>query len=451
MPYRAFSQEWVTACANCLRDSDSYRLAGEHWHWPLLLVLVVPDAPDQLIYLDLQYGQCREARLGNATDIAHVPFILEASLTTWQHVLTGQVDPIVAIMRRQLLLKKGSLTTLAMHASAAKALIATVASVDTLFVLPSAHIATTVSHVAAPTTPALTIPFVTTSHKGLDYDSVPMRLWRKAKRFGIWNPEDIDFARDRTDWQGLDAEQRDLLLRLTGMFVAGEESVTLELLPLISTIAREGRLDEEMFLTTFLWEEAKHVDFFAHGFLRQIAPDAGDLTRYHSPAYKRMFYDALPHAMQALTVDHSPVAQIRASVTYNMIVEGVLAETGYEAYFAALSRNNLLPGLCHGITLLKRDESRHIAYGVFLLSRLIVADRSLWAVAEAQMNALFPIAMELISEIFTAYDVMPFGLHLDEFANIAITNFSRRMRHIEKAQFQSLHEVLQQTPDDDLP
>ena len=450
MPYRAFSQEWVDACANQLRGSNTYQLAGQHWHWPLLLVLVVPDAPDQLIYLDLQYGQCHEARLGNTTDIAHVPFILEASLTTWQQVLTSQVDPIVAIMRRQLLLKKGSLTTLAMHAAAAKALVATVASVDTLFVMPSADTATAVSLVEQPTTPSLAIPFVTTSRKGLDYESVPMRLWRKAKRFGIWNPEDIDFKRDRSDWQGLDATQRDLLLRLTGMFVAGEESVTLELLPLITTIAREGRLDEEMFLTTFLWEEAKHVDFFAHGFLRQIAPDAGDLTCYHSPAYKRMFYEELPQAMQALTTDHSPAALIRASVTYNMIVEGVLAETGYEAYFAALSRNNLLPGLCHGITLLKQDESRHIAYGVFLLSRLIAADHSLWAVAEARMNELFPIAMELISEIFTAYDVMPFSLQLDEFANIAITNFSRRMRHIEKAQYQSLTAVLQHTPDADL-
>jgi ribonucleoside-diphosphate reductase beta chain len=108
-----------------------------------------------------------------------------------------------------------------------------------------------------------------------------MRLWQKAKRLGVWNPADIDFSQDVADWQNLNATERDLLLRLTGMFVAGEESVTLDLLPLIMTIAREGRLEEEMFLTTFLWEEAKHVDFFANGFLKHIAPDAGDLTSYH--------------------------------------------------------------------------------------------------------------------------------------------------------------------------
>lgn len=283
--------------------------------------------------------------------------------------------------------------------------------------------------------------FASTSIAGLRNDIPPMRLWRKAKRLGIWNPEDIDFSRDRADWSRLDAEQKDLLLRLTGLFLAGEESVTLDLLPLIMTIAREGRLEEEMFLTTFLWEEAKHVDFFHNGFLRNIAPDAGDLSRYHTPAYRKIFYEELPGTMGALITDRSPAAQVRASATYNMVVEGVLAETGYEAYFTALQENDLLPGLREGVGHLKRDESRHIAYGVFLLSRLIAEDRSLWDVVEARMNELFPLAMEMINELFTAYDVVPFGLRLEDFAEIASTNFSRRMQRIERARGQTLDEV----------
>jgi ribonucleoside-diphosphate reductase beta chain len=283
--------------------------------------------------------------------------------------------------------------------------------------------------------------FVSTGPAGLRNDTPPMRLWRKAKRLGVWNPDDIDFRRDREDWSRLDAEQKDVLLRLTGLFLAGEESVTLDLLPLILTIAREGRLEEEMFLTTFLWEEAKHVDFFHNGFLRNVAPDAGDLSRYHTPAYRRIFYEELPRAMSALVADPSPAAQARASATYNMIVEGVLAETGYEAYFAALQANDLLPGLREGIAHLKRDESRHIAYGVFLLSRLIAEDRSLWDVVEGRMNELFPLAMEMIHEIFAAYEVVPFGFRLEDFAEIAVTNFGRRMQRIERARGQTLDEV----------
>ena len=102
--------------------------------------------------------------------------------------------------------------------------------------------------------------FATTTH-GLRRDAPAMRLYEKAKRLGIWNPSDIDLRRDRADWLALADDERDILLRLTAMFQAGEEAVTLDLLPLIMTIAAEGRIEEEMFLTTFLFEEAKHTDF----------------------------------------------------------------------------------------------------------------------------------------------------------------------------------------------
>src|SRR6266540_2741204 len=91
-------------------------------------------------------------------------------------------------------------------------------------------------------------------------DSFPMRLYEKAKRLGVWNPADLDFCQDRADWEAMNDERREATLRLTARFVAGEEAVTLDLLPLLVAIARQGRLEEEMFLTTFLFEEAKHTD-----------------------------------------------------------------------------------------------------------------------------------------------------------------------------------------------
>ncbi len=431
-----FSTAWIDACAHVINHNDAYRNAAVNWRWPLLLQVHHADNHATAIYLDLYQGSCRAARLATPADIAHAEFVLEASESTWRSVLSGQLDPIAGIMRRQLTLTKGSLTTLAMHGATAKALIAAISQPN----LPDITVATA----PAPTlmAPVAHQAFVTTSRHGLNNDSVPMRLWHKAKRLGVWNPADIDFTQDIADWQNLSPKERDLLLRLTGMFVAGEESVTLDLLPLIMTIAREGRLEEEMFLTTFLWEEAKHVDFFANGFLKHIAPDAGDLSHYHTPAYRSLFYEALPQAMHALSTDNSPAAQARASVTYNMIVEGVLAETGYEAYFAALARNNLMPGVRQGILYLKRDESRHIAYGVYLLSRLIAADPQIWPVIEQRMNQLMPVAMQIITEIFAAYDDMPFGLTFEEFSNIAMTNFGRRLQRIEKARDQVIDEYI---------
>jgi len=111
--------------------------------------------------------------------------------------------------------------------------------------------------------------FATTT-RGLDRNLPPMRLFEKAKRLGIWNPSDIDFSKDKADWAALKDDEKDLVLRLLAMFVAGEEAVTLDLLPLIQIIAKEGRVEEEMFLTSFLFEEAKHTDFFRR-FLDEVA------------------------------------------------------------------------------------------------------------------------------------------------------------------------------------
>ena len=60
----------------------------------------------------------------------------------------------------------------------------------------------------------------------------------------------IDLTQDKQDWQGLTKDEKDILMRLSALFQAGEEAVTLHLLPLILVIAQENRLEEEMFLTT---------------------------------------------------------------------------------------------------------------------------------------------------------------------------------------------------------
>jgi len=104
--------------------------------------------------------------------------------------------------------------------------------------------------------------FITTGTRGLRHDILPMRLYHKAKRLGVWDPRSIDFSQDKRDWQQLPEDIKEQLRGLIAGFQAGEESVTLDLLPLIMVIANEGRIEEEMFLTTFLWEEAKHTEFF---------------------------------------------------------------------------------------------------------------------------------------------------------------------------------------------
>lgn len=272
-------------------------------------------------------------------------------------------------------------------------------------------------------------------------DSFPLRLYDKAKRLGVWDPSDLDFRRDREQWLEFPDDERGALTQIASLFLAGEEGVTLDLLPLVLTIAREGRLEEELYLTTFLFEEGKHTQLFAR-FIDEVAGAPTDLERWHTPSYRTIFYDELPRSMNALLEDPSPAAQARAAVTYNMVVEGVLAETGYQVYHDALVERDLLPGLRQGLGYVKRDEARHIAYGVYLLSRLVAADAALWDVVAARMEELLPLALGFVQETYEPWgDVSPFGVERDTVLAWATTQFQKRFERIERARGKTLAEI----------
>src|SRR5712692_16548 len=270
--------------------------------------------------------------------------------------------------------------------------------------------------------------FATTSERGLRHDILPMRLYHKAKKLGVWDPRSIDFSQDRLDWQRCTDEEKETLLQLTSLFQAGEEGVSLDLLPLIMVVAQGGHIEEELYLTSFLWEEAKHTEFFRR-FLDEVAQHHGDLRQYHKPSYYQLFYETLPQTMHALLTDTSPKVLARASVTYNM-----------------LERNNIMPGLRLGVSYIKRDESRHLAYGVFLISRLVAQDRSLWPFIEEQMNALLIPALGVVTELYEGTEELgelPFGLKMEEYLSYATMQFSKRIARIERAREQTLEQLYQ--------
>ena len=272
-----------------------------------------------------------------------------------------------------------------------------------------------------------------TPTRGLNRDGVPMRLFEKAKRLGTWNPSDFDFTQDAADWKSLEEDEARYLKRLLTQFQAGEEAVTLDLLPLIGVIAREGRIEEEMFLTTFLWEEAKHVDFF-NRFFNQVWGGPPNDPSLMTPTYTKLFYEVLPETLCALNTDPSPAAQVRASVTYNMVIEGMLAETGYHIFYNILDERKILPNLRRGIGKIKLDESRHLAYGVYLIARLVAADEKLMEVFDEQMAMLLPMGTALIGEAFDEFgDNVPFGIKPEDYVNYSELQFGKRLDRVKRA------------------
>ena len=427
---RAFTAEWATAVQQEINADEEYRAAGRRWTGGLSLRLT-DSAEEGAVFLDLQAGECREARPADRADLERSRAIVVGPKTVWTRLLSGDLDPMLALASGRLSLEKGSLVSLLTHARGARALLQAAARASSA---RFGHRGTVESHEAGPTKHGSgERRYQTAGGRGLDHALLPMRLWHKAKKLGVWDPQDIDFSRDVEDWTELSRDERELILHLSALFQGGEEAVTIDLLPLIEVVAAEGRLEEEIYLTSFLFEEAKHVETFQR-FFGEVAPDHGDLSRFATPAWLRIFSAELPAALDRLREDRSPGAQAQAAVTYNMIVEGVLAETGYHAYHVMLERSRILPGMQLAMGLLKRDESRHIAYGLYLLSRLTAEHGDgAWKAIEAGMGRLLDPALAVIEEIFAAYEEVPFGLRQEEFTGYALDQFRHRLARLERA------------------
>jgi ribonucleoside-diphosphate reductase beta chain len=422
-----FSDPWARALKRELDRSEEFRRAAGGWQGRLVLERAAKPAaavgPPAAVALYLDDGVCREAGPATPEDRERATFVIAGRAEVWDRMLEGNSSPLTALLRGQLRLVKGSVAGLMPFAAAAEQLVRAAGRISAAAPEPPTEVA------AEPGA----MEFRSMRPGGIDFDSLPMQLWQKAKQLGIWDPRAIDFSVDRRDWLGLEELERDVLLRLAALFGAGEESVTRELLPLIRVIAREGRLEEEMFLAAFLWEEAKHVEAFRI-FFDEVAADTSDLSRFHTASYRRIFYDELPAAMSRLDTDPSPIALARASATYNMIVEGVLAETGYHVYHTILEGRGILPGMQRVVDHLQRDESRHLAYGVHLLSRLVAEHgEPVWLAIEARMDELLRPAVAIVEEVFALYERPPFGLESALFVEFATEQFGKRLARIERA------------------
>jgi ribonucleoside-diphosphate reductase beta chain len=204
----------------------------------------------------------------------------------------------------------------------------------------------------------------------------------------------------------------------------------------------EGRLGDEMYLTQFAFEEAKHTQVFRlwldavgitddlHGYLDEL------------PAYRQVFCEELPDSLNALTADPSPAAQVRASVVYNHVVEGMLALTGYHAWHKICVDRGILPGMQELVRRIGDDERRHMAWGTFTCRRHVAADDANWTVFETRMNELIPLALRVTEEGFALYgDEIPFDLSVDEFMQYSSDKGMRRFGTISSARGRPVEDI----------
>jgi ribonucleoside-diphosphate reductase beta chain len=268
---------------------------------------------------------------------------------------------------------------------------------------------------------------------GFHWDYLPMRLFVQGQE-KFWRPGDIDMTKDAEDWQEFEEPEREGALYLCASFIAGEEAVTEDIQPFMAAMAAEGRLEDEMYLTQFAFEEAKHTEAFRR-WLDAIGVTE-DLHRYveNNPGYRKLFYEALPRALDALLDDPSPAAQVRASVTYNHVIEGMLALTGYYAWNTICVQRDIAPGMQEIIRGISSDERRHMAWGTFTCRRHVAADDTNWQIVQDTMEELIPAGLELIQWPYTQFpEEFPLDVTEEELTQYAYDRGTRRLGTIESA------------------
>lgn len=283
----------------------------------------------------------------------------------------------------------------------------------------------------------------------INWNAPMYKLYEKAKK-NTWNPADIDFSQDVEDFQNLHDQERIAALPLVSSFSAGEEAVTLDILPMIYAMARQRRLEDTMFLTTFLHDEAKHTEMFSR-WQNAVGVADMDLSIFHSDSYKRLFYEELPEAMERLNTDDSPEAMIRAATVYNMIVEGTLAETGYYTFRQVFKRVGLLPGILQGIDYLNKDEGRHLQFGIYTIQRHVVGSEKNYKVFNDYMDELWPYAFGVVEYLTslaeqqkqTANFQSRLDIDSDKMKNYAKKQFDIRRSKVDRAKKYDSEEELE--------
>lgn len=283
-------------------------------------------------------------------------------------------------------------------------------------------------------------------HLQLDRESRGTRYYRNAVE-RHWDPFEVELERDivnlasflREDPQAADVF--DLLRQGIARFGAGEQAVTEDLAPLAVAL---DSVDDQLFITTQLYEEAKHTDFFDRYWREVIHTVEEDIGMdYSSPTDERWFNDAYDdlferneRAMHRLLDEPTPEDFANAYTHYHLVIEGILAQTGYFGMQRSFSAEHFpdlphLPGLYAGFSFIRQDEGRHVGFGMAKLKELVLESGVDPQLLDDTVTELLPLVNDITVDPDGQY--LERGVGPDELHRFASEKHVERMRQIRDA------------------
>ena len=267
----------------------------------------------------------------------------------------------------------------------------------------------------------------------LGYDEL-YALWERQH----WATQDLDFSRDREDWQRMDAEERFARMYGLSAFFIGEQRVTDELGPIMRAAPRE---DQRIFLSTQIADEARHVRFFDRFYSEVGVLEGTDglaerlraSEEHLNEGFGELFDGMLKKRVDRLAAEPEDTVQLVEAITlYHLIIEGVLALTGQNFIIEYNEKESTLPGFVEGFKNVSRDEHRHIAFGVRFLTDMAAEDDRYVKAIQNMMAEALPVADTVLDPPWATSDEdwEMFGVSKEETHAFAAQCLSRRLKVI---------------------
>jgi ribonucleoside-diphosphate reductase beta chain len=218
----------------------------------------------------------------------------------------------------------------------------------------------------------------------LDPDSFANGYFRNAV-YRHWDPyedipdADLDADRERLIDAALSEAEFDELRTSIALFGAGEQEVTADLMPLGLLLED---IDDQLFVSSQIYEEAKHSEFFDR-YWRDVVEPVSETLGYelHDPTSDRYLcedyhelFDRTEVVMHRLLDADTPENRVLAYSHYHLVLESILAQTGYYIFHnifgeddrSEIAKRDLphLPGLVGGVSRIRSDEGRHVGFGM---------------------------------------------------------------------------------------
>ena len=254
----------------------------------------------------------------------------------------------------------------------------------------------------------------------------PRELYTMAKTLGAWDPEKIAIAEDKPHWEVLNPDQREQLIKVCALFYEGEVSVSDTLAWFMLAVPEA---DRRMFLSTQIYEEVKHAEFFELYFTHVCGKV--DTTAYLSPEYKGVLLDELKQRGEdlgrAMTSGQGDLGLQLAlfAAHYMGIIEGVMAVGGYDFFEELLDKTGMFPRLLEGIRMIRADEGRHVVHGMDYLREMLEKHPEY---AAPVRNLFLSEAAKIPVRSDFVFTKNAFNLDRDRLQTMAFEHHQQRMR-----------------------